>query len=300
MYLLRAHEKSNEAVKRIIKEEIDDSIALLTDPDGDRESAVHEARKSIKRIRAALRLVRNEIGEEIFDRENLAYRDAARRLAPLRDSVAKLETLDRVHAHFDTSLAADAFETVGQILVEEKKATRKEFLQQEDVIPEVVEELAKGRQRADELPVRHQDFQAFEGGLKKVYRRGRRRMNRSYQDGDSPEKFHDWRKRVKYLWHHIEILQPLWPPVFEVTAEEIHQLSDYLGDAHDAAVLAAHLRENESNFAEEPELPLLLSILTQRRRALETAAEPLGRRIYAEEPNSFVKRLSVYWDALQT
>ncbi len=124
-------------------------------------------------------------------------------------------------------------------------------------------------------------------------------MNLAYEDGNSPEKFHDWRKRVKYLWHHIEVLQPLWSPVFEATANELHQLSDYLGEAHDAAVLVNYITKNKTEFKGEPELSQLLRRLTKQRHGFETAAQPLGLRLFAETPRQFVNRLSIYWQAFQ-
>ena len=42
------------------------------------DEAVHTARKALKKTRATLRLVRDEIGEEVYQRENVAYREAGR------------------------------------------------------------------------------------------------------------------------------------------------------------------------------------------------------------------------------
>jgi hypothetical protein len=48
-------------------------------------AGVHEARKDMKKLRSALRLVRDGIGEKAYRRENHRYRDAARRLSGIRD-----------------------------------------------------------------------------------------------------------------------------------------------------------------------------------------------------------------------
>jgi CHAD domain-containing protein len=295
MYQIQAREESGDAVKRVIVEEIDSVIALLTDPEGDQDLAVHESRKSLKRIRAALRLVRGEIGEEVFGHENAVYRDTGRQIAILRDSAVMVETLDLIRTQNEASLTAESFELVRQRLVEQKEETQQYFLRQTAFIPNMVETLAEACERVAGLPIQHQDFRAYEGGLRRVYQRGRLWMARTYQDGNSPQKFHEWRKRVKYTWHHIEFLQPLWPALFETLANEMHQLSDYLGEAHDAAVLAAYIQENKGDFADEPELVSLLTRLSERQQALEVTAQPLGRRLYAERPKAFVERLSAYW-----
>ena len=54
-----------------------------------------------------------------------------------------------------------------------------------------------------------------------------------------PHVFHDWRKRVKYLWHHLEILYPMAPWRFDVAIREVRKIASYIGDAHDLDVLKA-------------------------------------------------------------
>jgi hypothetical protein len=68
-----------------------------------------------------------------------------------------------------------------------------------------------------------------------VYKRGRNRLFDAYA-APSPDNFHEWRKRTKYLWYHVRILRPLWPAVLEELANEIHELSNLLGLDHDLAV----------------------------------------------------------------
>lgn len=115
----------------------------------------------------------------------------------------------------------------------------------------------------------------------------------------APGIFHEWRKRVKYLWHQIEILEALWPSVLSKLADELHLLSDYLGDDHDLAVLRWTILDNLSWFKNERELMRLVVLIDQERLALEAAAQPLGRRIYFDSPKLFAQRLETYWRAWQ-
>src|ERR1700730_13904044 len=54
--------------------------------------AVHNARKRLKAARATLRLLRPALDEEIYRRENLALRDAAKPLGISRDATILAET----------------------------------------------------------------------------------------------------------------------------------------------------------------------------------------------------------------
>lgn len=299
MFQIQKAENSSQAVKRIIKEEIDETLRQLTEAKIELDTAVHETRKCIKRIRAVLRLIKEEIGQSNFDRENAAYRDAAREISALRDTTVMVETLDLLQPGETSSPTAELFPITRQKLVEIKDQSQADFFNQQDPIQKIVSRLSRASERVDALPISLHNFDLFSAGLTTTYRLGRKRMNEAYDQGRSPEKFHEWRKRVKDFWHQIELFQPLWPPIFEGMANELHLLSDYLGEAHDAAVLASYIGDNGEKFKAEPQLNQLLEKLHQRQQNLETAACPLGRRLYAEKPTQFVQRLATYWTIFQ-
>ncbi|MCW3057232.1 MAG: domain containing protein, partial [Solirubrobacterales bacterium] len=80
-------------LRRMALGQLDLAIGLLGGGRPD-EKAVHEIRKALKRLRALVRLLRHELGEEAFARESAALRDAGRRLAGARDAEVLLDTLD--------------------------------------------------------------------------------------------------------------------------------------------------------------------------------------------------------------
>ncbi len=63
---------------------------------GDPTEAVHDVRKGFKKVRAALRLAREELGDETYRAENYAFRDAARPLTEVRDAQMLVETFDKL------------------------------------------------------------------------------------------------------------------------------------------------------------------------------------------------------------
>jgi hypothetical protein len=88
-------ERVPDGVRRIARGQLDMSIERLNgDTHENLGTAVHETRKSLKRLRATVRLARDELGDEVYRRENVAFRDAAGRLGGARDSQVLLETLD--------------------------------------------------------------------------------------------------------------------------------------------------------------------------------------------------------------
>jgi len=80
-FRLKDDESVQHAVSRIARHEIDAMRAQLRAGPARRE-AIHEARKSSKKLRAVVRLMRDAIGEKSYRRENATLRDAVRPLRP--------------------------------------------------------------------------------------------------------------------------------------------------------------------------------------------------------------------------
>jgi CHAD domain-containing protein len=293
-YRLEAQEKLSIGIKRIAREQADKALTQLTASGEGQDKAIHEARKCFKKIRAVVWLVRDEIGEAVYKQENICYRDVGRGLSDARDGAVKVETLDELRERFAAQLDVDAFAKARDKLASERHLIIEQTLKEEDVLADVVATLQAAQARIDTWPVERENFSSLAGGLRRVYKRGHNRLADAYAD-PRPEAFHDWRKRVKYLWYHIRILRPLWPDLFEVLADEIHDLSDYLGDDHDLAELRHVALKRPELFDDEREQQVLIALIDRRRAELEAAARPLGKRIYAEKPRRFVKRIAAYW-----
>lgn len=296
-YELDLGETPADGPERILTELVNHIHTLMVDPQMSREEAVHEARKSFKRVRAALRLVRDETGQEWYRRENIFYRDSSRILAPVRDSTVLVLTLDAVTKAYAHIVLPETFASIRQNLIQRHEDIVEDLLDDQDVMEIVAARLGAGRGRLQEMPVSSTDFATFGEGLRRVYRRGRQAMRRAYADPADPDKFHEWRKRVKYLWYHMDILQPSWPVMLGDMARELHLLSDFLGDAHDLVVLKETLLAEPELSEGNLNLTTLLALIDRRRKGLEEACWTLGQRLYFEKPDDFVQRIETYWNA---
>jgi CHAD domain-containing protein len=286
-----------EEFHRVALDEFEATLAHLNDPDAAGLAvAVHEARKSCKRLRALFRLVRPSIPDRRYRSLNAAVRDAARELSASRDAQALV-------AMFDDLVAAHGADPDGDLMIVrkglEERVADMEWGETDGPPRPLVrarERLELARDTAATTQVSGDGFRALRGGLGATYRRGRRAL-RGMQRDATPEQSHEWRKAVKYSWHHLQLLEDTAPSVLEPTASRFHQLSDALGDAHNLAVLREVLESAPARFGGPEATEPVLAMAGLSRADLEQRAIRLGLRLYAEPPRAFARRLHAYWQA---
>jgi CHAD domain-containing protein len=132
-------------------------------------------------------------------------------------------------------------------------------------------------------------------GLRRIYRRGRRAYRAARQE-PTTEALHEWRKRVKDLWHAAQLLRPAAPKVLRPLGRDAHRLSDALGEDHDLAVLRAEaLRRRRECFPDSFELEALTGLIDRRRGELQQRALELGAKVYARKPLKLAARVARGW-----
>src|SRR4051812_44960200 len=88
-------EANAHGMRRVLCDQIDEAAELLrvrriTD------THIHSARKTLKKARATLRLLRPAVSSRVYERENATLRDVARPLSAARDARVLLDSLDRL------------------------------------------------------------------------------------------------------------------------------------------------------------------------------------------------------------
>jgi CHAD domain-containing protein len=271
--------------------------------------AVHTARKSTKKIRALLRLVRSEVGEKVYRFENESMRDTARIVSPIRSAAVMVNALDALHDQYGSLLAEGTFEETHQRLTVNRDRVEARAMEDPELVPRVVANLERAHSRYASWPtdphakvvygIGIRDSYATIGpGLKATYRQGRDQMVMAYQ-APSPAGFHRWRKRVKYLKHQMEIVTPLWPEVVLGMVITLDRMAELLGEDHDLTELLETLSLRPELCPNPLERSLLRALAEQRRSDVETASRILGRRIYAESPASLKGRFGAYWESME-
>jgi CHAD domain-containing protein len=291
-YRLDSRESVEHGLRRCAREQLDSAIEELTEGvRGDPVAAVHEARKALKKERSLLRVCRGALTPPERRRENDALRDAGRRLSAARDAEVTIQALDDLSDRFAGQVPKPTFTAIRKELTPDRARAS---MNGSGLAGEVAEELKAVRGRIDEWHIRRGGWRAIEAGLDRSYRRGRAGLERAAAD-PTVEHLHEWRKRTKDLWYHLRLLTSTAPGIVGGQAKDAHRLGDLLGDDHDLAVLRDRLEENGDAITAD--LDPVFGLIDHRREQLHEEALLLGRRLYAEKPGAFSRRLHRYWKA---
>lgn len=292
-YQLNIGENLQDAVRRIVTERVEYAIEQLQKTSGNRDKQIHEARKSFKQIRAVLRLIRGSLDQEPYTQENATYRDAGQQLGALRDAFVRIATLDASLPKIENQEAIAVAILLREQLQRRYDEAHKSLVEDRTIVNDVIAVLQEAKKRIQEWELGESDFSLFAPGLQKNYRQGLAALRTAYDGEFSEEAFHDWRKRTKYLWNQMRVLQSLNAAMLTPYVEQLDSLGDTLGLANDLAVLQESLRSQE--ISETRGGQALLQELEHQRITLLKQAEEPGKRIFAEMPSMLVARLRGYY-----
>ena len=297
-YRLKQGEGVPEGVRRMAAAQLDKALAHLGCQDGERDKHIHEARKATKRLRALVRLVRRDLGDEVYALENQCYRGAGQQLSGLRDATVLVETLDRLVESLGEDVPKSRFVRVRTWLVERRDRAYGQADSINRAVQEVIAEFAPARERLEHWNLQRHGWGGIRMGVQRIYARGRRDFAGAYAL-PSDEAFHDWRKQVKYLWYHTQILGNIWPSVMRAQAAELDQLGELLGQDHDLAVLRTTVLTEFPRAGATATLRALERRINEVRSRMQAQARLLAERIYLERPREFSRRLGGYWRVWQ-
>jgi CHAD domain-containing protein len=321
---LLAGERLGVGLRRMALGQLDLAIESLQgqDPRTSPEKRVHEARKALKRLRALLRLVQDELGEQAYAREAALVRKAGKRLARARDAEVLLSTLDGLVRRHPSKLGSRrGVQRLRARLQTERDGAAELALADSATRADMLDDLRGLRARVAGWELTEPGgVEAIEAALERLYGKGRRRMRRARRARRArARKLHEWRKRVKDLRYAAEMLERRDGDGGRVgdrgksrkrrrkrasgkaaflgsVARQADDLGELLGEEHDLAVLAERVRREAKATRASGALgagsrKALLRLIDRRRRRLRKRALRDGRRLYGRTPAKFVRRV---------
>jgi len=294
-YRLENNETLSFGLKRIVLELIDKSVFNLSKGNGSFNEDVHDTRKNFKKTRTVLRLIRSNLGDDIYQVENSFYRNTGRTLSDLRDSTVLIQTFDKLLKKSELEMSNFDFSVFRNFLVEKHKTLSAAKSKKSTIINSLSTDLLLARSRVFDWTLSGDSFKLIKKDLQGIYEKGQRYMYAVFSEAIK-ENVHEWRKRVKDLWYTMRILSNLWPEIMSPLIVLLAKLSDTLGDANDLFLLKERILANETKFKDNQHTRELINFIDKRIIDLLRDARSIGRKIYSENPKFFAGRMQNYYE----
>ncbi len=287
--------KKNESVRRAAKRLAGKQIekALRDLESWERLDAIHAVRKDIKQLRALLRLVRWGMRESDYRQCSARLRKAAKDLAATRDAQVKVSALAGLAGHFKGKLSSRSLEDAKRALTANSRKQRARLSRAR--APKKVGRLLRCLSReVGSLKLKASGWAVIRQGIKRSYRKGRLGHRLAKENG-SPQRIHQWRKRVKDLQYQAGLMCPIWREHMHAAEAKLNQLGECLGDYHDLSLLTEQPATKRLRKGAQQEPAALKALVDKRQSELRTQALALGDRVYQEKPSVFCQRLGRHW-----
>src|SRR5437660_2915813 len=256
-FRLKLREPLPDGLKRVFREQIESALELCRHPAKQRGVTVHEVRKHLKKLRAAMRLAIGEVGKNQHAREDRCVRKIGRLVSDLRDAQVRLQTLIQLRDRKAKDSGKNHFPHIEELLSLERESFSAAFAGwQKQAIPK----LERVGERLSKWPLAGITWKQVCSTVGKTYKLGQRGLAKTIKKPE-PENFHAWRKRVKDLWYQLRILQPINRVVLEKIAADAEVLGELLGREHDFDFLLARLEKERGDEALRDELVQLQKLI---------------------------------------
>lgn len=272
-----------QAIRRIAAEQAANALKTLDDDALPFAQRIHLARKTVKKIRALIRLSRPAFADS--DAELAHLRDAAASVADVRESQVLCVLFDALSR--DARLPQKDLATLRAPLQARFSAAH-----EPDGLAAALDGFRKAMQgmerRIPHWDISGSGFPTIRPGIERTWSRARAAMKEAIAD-PGPEPLHTWRKRVKDHWYQTRLLCPIWPELMVPRYQAADALGEMLGSIHDLDVLTGIL-SSDTQAAQR-----MIGIAGTSREALLRQAVPLGRRLIVGRPDDLSGQLRRWW-----
>jgi CHAD domain-containing protein len=289
-FRIKRSERVDEAVRRIVREQIRKAIQAARDLEGPQEERVHDVRTRLKRSRAALALIREEAGAAA-GRDDRRLRDAARRLARPRDLAVQAHTFRVLGTRLETELPQSLLRRLAGAERQTRRALPPDDVERE--LRRTARKLRKLRRSLEAWPIAH-GRRAVAEGVTETYRKARRGL-RAARQRPSARRFHDWRKQVKALSNELRIVGGAIPELGTTLMPKVDHLAEVLGQVHDLDCAKATAELHPRWFGRRSDSQAVIALIEERRTALEAEALALAETVFAGRARDVRALVDIGW-----
>ena len=279
---------------RISSVMVDETILEIKQKETDNDTLVHNLRKNVKNLRALLKLLRKETGEEFFKKNNFALRDLNSRSAAIRNYSALIKLIQSISENDEATLIIETLNLLLLRLQSDFKEVQR-VTTYDTLFKYNQAQLEKYKSQLHNLKINESRFGSIKTGITRVYSDGGSSFEIAFENPQE-KTLHEWRKNVKDLYYCSLTLTPIWKPVLKSFTKELKVLADMLGELHDFYELTHYIQsliDNPYDFSN------IFSLIENNQTDLMNNSFRLGKKIFAESGEQFSERIKAYYKSFK-
>jgi len=280
---------------RITNEQLDFALGCLeliaeSSPNSDVEVAIHEFRKTTKKLRAIFRMMRSALPEGVYASWMAILRSASAELSVSRDATVLEQHLREAYQAIcpEADLAGKPWRNLTLFASYKDQAMSERSAMQ---VGHVRAELLALKAQVADLGFEQVGFSQLLEGHRQSFKQARQLLSRLRAPYPEPT-LHEFRKRTKDTLYQLRLLTKLSPRKLQKEQSRFEQLSETLGLLHDLLGLRSAIECARTSSCVVKELPGLLDYVLGRITRLERRALRFGSKLFRETPKKRSRRLA--------
>jgi len=232
-YQLRRNQTLGDNLRRICQKQVEGALEIVRGEREANDTPVHETRKHLKKARAALQMVSDEIGRPRFKKQDHCFRD----IGP---------------ADFGRTRRGGALANGAAITGDHRRTSQQTFHKQRSCFwrnwniswqhlrtgkKQAAPQLEKLQAEIEAWPVENLDCKNIRCAAQRAYKTARHALDCA-KTKPTPENFHEFRSEAKRLLCQLRILRPINPLVIGALIDDLDSVGEIFGRSHDLYFLA--------------------------------------------------------------
>src|SRR5262245_1535912 len=203
-FQLRSDESVADGLRRLARKELRNTRNGLRQESPPSDEAIHEARKSVKKVRAIAHLIDADDGKGLAASPK-KLRRVSRTLSALRDVDAMIQMLTQLRERNPRLMSEHSFAPLERWLSGRRQLAMDAAVR-DDVWSDIDRQLRKARRASARWRPAHARFGALAAGIRSAHKRGSKALARARDSGRASD-FHEWRKEMKALWYSLRLIE---------------------------------------------------------------------------------------------
>ncbi len=255
--------------------------------------AVHEIRKSYKRLRALLTLF-TDCNANFTNDYRKEIKEAGKLLSPIRESFVNVKYFDSITAGSNL-IAEKKIRQVKDILSERNRLLIEDDFIGKEFNQNIIQFIKKFQLQLIELKTNCPSISQLKEQILSTFILGYENYKGTEQDL-YPASLHELRKLLKRLWYQLDFVKFMHPRYFRMKSDQLNKITEQLGIDHDLFVFIEELKTGKLEFSDE-EMLILENQVNHQRELNIIKLMPRLRQFFNETPELFEYKMDKIFKA---